>query len=103
MSKNRNPIAYDGGGKCEFRSYDVREPQVERLIDALNACTSTMREYIALVKPIKEDRVVSMTETARLLGRTRQSVSRMVREGRLHKVMRGGITGILLSEIETKR
>lgn len=45
------------------------------------------------------DRVLSCSEAAALCGRTRQTVSRWIRDGRLHKVTRGCRTGILESEL----
>lgn len=47
----------------------------------------------------KPDLVLSIQQAANLLGRSRQTVSRMIREGRLHKVVHMGISGILQSEI----
>ena len=50
-----------------------------------------------------EDVLVSCIEAARLLGRTPNTVTRMLREGRLHRVTIGDSTGIRLSEIDELR
>lgn len=47
------------------------------------------------------DHLLSCRQAANELGVTRQTISAMIRQGRLHKVERGGRTGILLSEIKT--
>lgn len=48
----------------------------------------------------REDRVVSCSEAGRILGRTRQTIHEYVNNGRLHIVKRGGVKGILASELE---
>lgn len=73
--------------------------QVERLIAAIEALTAAIREW----RTSQAERVVSINEAAHRLGRTRQTISRMVKEGRLRKVTRHGVTGILLSDIENGR
>lgn len=45
------------------------------------------------------DRLLSCGEAAKELGRSRQTISTMIRDKRLTKVERGGRTGILLSEL----
>lgn len=62
--------------------------------------THELRRYNDLREAELKDRVVSVQEAARIAGRSRQTISRKVREGRLHKVTRGGVTGILLSELQ---
>ena len=49
----------------------------------------------------REDRVVSCSEAGRILGKSRQTVYEYVNNGRLHIVDRGGVKGILASELET--
>ena len=52
----------------------------------------------------KEDEfVLSVQQAAQLLGRSRQTISKNIRKGKLHKVERGGVVGILRSEIEKIR
>lgn len=73
--------------------------QAERLIAAIESLTAAIREW----RNSQSERVVSINEAAHRLGRTRQTISRMVKEGRLRKVTRHGVTGILLSDIENGR
>lgn len=49
------------------------------------------------------DILVSCTEAARLLGRTTPTISKMLKDGRLHKTTIGDSTGIRLSEVLAKR
>lgn len=46
------------------------------------------------------DELLTCTQAAQRLGKTRQTVSLMLRQNRLHKVTRGGVTGILRSELD---
>ena len=46
------------------------------------------------------DCVLSCSEAAKFLGKTRQTISRWLRDGRLRKVVRGGKAGGLLSEVK---
>lgn len=46
------------------------------------------------------EELLTCTQAADILGVTRQTVSLMLRRNRLHKVTRGGRTGILRSELE---
>lgn len=45
------------------------------------------------------DLVLSIQQAAALIGRSRQTISRKIREGKLHKVEKGGVIGILQSEL----
>lgn len=47
--------------------------------------------------------VMTTQQAAILLGCSRQTVSRKIREGKLHKVERCGMIGILYSEIKALR
>lgn len=47
--------------------------------------------------------VMTNQQAAILLGCSRQTVNRKIREGKLHKVERGGMIGILYSEIKALR
>lgn len=62
--------------------------------------THELRRYNDLREAELKDRVVTIGEAAVIVGRTRQTISRKIREGRLHKITRGGVTGILLSELQ---
>lgn len=58
---------------------------------------------LSLLEPLlsrrDDDILVSCTEASRLLGKTKTTISMMIREKRLNKVTIGGSTGIRLSEI----
>ena len=47
----------------------------------------------------QRDDIMTIQDAANYLGRTRQTISRKIREGVLKKVTRGGVTGILLSDL----
>lgn len=51
----------------------------------------------------QSDPVLSVKQAAAIIGKSRQTVSRMIRQKRLHKVERGGQIGILKSELTTRR
>lgn len=55
-------------------------------------------KLIGLCKPTPEV-LVSCTEAARLLGISRNTITNMLREGRLHRATIGQSSGIRLSEI----
>ena len=55
-------------------------------------------KLIELCKPTPEI-LVSCTEAARLLGISRNTITNMLREGRLHRTTIGQSSGIRLSEI----
>lgn len=57
---------------------------------------------IGLLQPGPEV-LVACTEAARLLGVNINTISRMVKEGRLHRVTFGASTGIRLSEVLARR
>ena len=59
-----------------------------------------LRRFNDLREAELKDRVVSINEAATITGKTRQTISRKIREGYLKKVTRGGVTGILLSELQ---
>jgi len=47
--------------------------------------------------------LVSCHEAARLLGKTKQTISEYIKQGKLHKVTEGISTGIRLREIKALR
>ena len=71
-------------------------PQDRLLIADL---TAQLRRYNDLTEENREDKLLGCQEAAQHLGVTRQTISQMLRDHRLHKVMRGGRQGILLSEL----
>lgn len=68
-----------------------------RLIVALMESNNRLASALG---SIKEDKIYSCTDAAKLIGVTRQSISRFIREGRIKKVSRGGKVGIPKSEID---
>ena len=48
-----------------------------------------------------KDIVLTLTQVANMAGKTRQTISRWIRQGRIHKVERGGMVGILSSELDS--
>lgn len=60
---------------------------------------SRIEEMLTLLTHRAEDILVSCTEASRLLGKTRVTISKMIREKRLNKVTIGESTGIRLSDI----
>ena len=58
-----------------------------------------LRRYNDNSEKSLSDKVLSCSEAAAVTGKTRQTVSRWIRDGRLHKVTRGCRTGILQSEL----
>lgn len=73
---------------------------IEELNQNIMGLVYELRRFNDLRGAELKDRVVSVGEAATITGRTRQTISRKIREGRLHKVTRGGVTGILLSELQ---
>ena len=75
-----------------------------RIIEELNqnimGLVYELRRFNDLREAELKDRVVSINEAATITGKTRQTISRKIREGYLKKVTRGGVTGILLSELQ---
>lgn len=65
---------------------------LERLITELKRLNDREEET-------KRDIVLTVQQAAAMLGCSRQTISRKIREGRLHKVERGGVIGILQSEL----
>lgn len=73
---------------------------IEELNQNIKGLVYELRRFNDLREAELKDRVVSINEAATITGKTRQTISRKIREGRLHKVTRGGVTGILLSELQ---
>ena len=74
------------------RYFELNLCRLEKVVDELTK--------VAHCKESDKDIIVSCTEAARLLGRTKKTVSMMIRDGRLNKVTIGESTGIRLSEIK---
>lgn len=79
-------------------------------METLNLSDYDRRLIVALVESnnrlasalgsIKEEKVYSCKDAAKLIGVTQQSISRFIREGRIKKVSRSGKVGIPQSEID---
>ena len=69
-----------------------------RLIVALMESNNRLASALG---SIKEEKIYSCKDAAKLIGVTQQSISRFIREGRIKKVVsRGGKVGIPQSEID---
>jgi len=73
---------------------------IEELNQNIMGLVYELRRFNDLREAELKDRVVSINEAATITGKTRQTISRKIREGYLKKVTRGGVTGILLSELQ---
>ena len=73
---------------------------IEKNNELNEALLREFRGVSAARADVKEDDILNYTEVARKLGRTRQTVSQYVAQGRLTVVERGGVRGILSSELK---
>ena len=62
----------------------------------IEALTRELERYNA---GLDEDIIVTCTEAARLLGKTKATISAWIKCGKIHKTARGRSVGILLSEV----
>lgn len=76
---------------------------IEDLTSVVNKLTSVAEDIERKYERRDEEVLVSGVEAARLLGRSENAVSRMVKDGRLHRVTLGASTGIRLSEVLARR
>lgn len=53
----------------------------------------------AAIEMQKTERVYSCKEVAEIVGRSAQTISRYIRQGRIKKAVRGGVVGIPESEL----
>ena len=65
--------------------------------------TESNNRLAAALESKKQDKLYTCSEAAYLIGVSRQSISRYIREGRIKKAVRGGRVGILESEINKIR
>jgi len=70
------------------------------LIESLTAAIGRLE--VALVGQ-REERLYSCKEAAQYLGKTPQTISRYIRQGRLGKAVRGGVVGVPESELKKIR
>ena len=76
---------------------------IEDLTSVVNKLTSVAEDIERKYERRDEEVLVSGVEAARLLGRSENAVSRMVKDGRLHRVTLGASTGIRLSEVLARK
>ena len=73
----------------------------------LGRIASELADIASHLDSVIQDRdegiLISGVEAARLLGRSENAVSRMVKDGRLHRVTLGASTGIRLSEVLARK
>ena len=63
-----------------------------------------LSEYISALQRLEtamndETRVMTCGEAAFVLGKAKQTISRYINEGRLHKATANGVTGVLAKEV----
>ena len=63
-----------------------------------------LTEYIAALRRLEsamndETRVMTCGEAAYILGKTPQTISKYIAEGRLHKTTANGVTGVPAKEV----
>lgn len=66
--------------------------------------TTELQDYIDALQRLnsvlsKENRVMSCREAAWVLGRSTQTISKYISEGKLHKAVGNGITGVPAKEV----
>lgn len=80
----------------------MTDSQAEKMIALLGDLLTELR--IANRNALeKDDEVLTVSQVARRVGRSRQTVNKWCREHRLTKVERGGVRGILASELRIIR
>ena len=62
--------------------------------------TASNNRLAAALEGQKTERVYSCAEAAKILGKTPQTISRYLAQGRIKKGVRGGVVGIPQSEID---
>lgn len=61
--------------------------------------TASNNRLAAALESQKTERVYSCKEAASIIGRSAQTISRYIRQGRIKKGVRGGVIGIPESEL----
>lgn len=72
---------------------------MRELIEAFDAFSERLEKILDKKIEREEGVLLSCTESARLLGVTKKTISEMIKSGRLHKVTIGSSTGIRYSEV----
>lgn len=62
--------------------------------------TESNNRLAAALEAQRNEKVYSCKEAARLLGKSPQTISRYLAQGRIRKAVRGGVVGIPQSEID---
>ena len=75
-------------------------PFLDELIEELRANNDKLDGIITHLESENDNILVSCSEAARHLGVTLQTVSKMLKEGRLHRVSEGESRGIRFSEVK---
>lgn len=66
----------------------------------LAGLTTAVNRLASAMEGEKVERVYTCKEAAELLGRSQQTISRYLRQGRIKKGVRGGVAGIPESELK---
>ena len=62
--------------------------------------TASNNRLAAALEAQRNEKVYSCKEAAQLLGKSQQTISRYLAQGRIKKAVRGGVVGIPQSEID---
>lgn len=62
--------------------------------------TASNNRLAAALEGQKTEKVYSCKDAAKLLGKSQQTISRYIRQGRIKKGVRGGVVGIPESELK---
>jgi IS30 family transposase len=65
----------------------------------IDSLTESNNRLAAALEGSKTEKVYSCKQAAQILGRSAQTISRYIRQGRIKKAVRGGAIGIPESEI----
>ena len=75
-------------------------PFIDQLIEELRSNNERLEAIIARLEAEDDNILLSCTEAARHLCVSNTSISKMLTDGRLHRVTRGRSNGIPLSEVK---
>lgn len=78
---------------------DYDRSLIENLATGIEGLTAELRRMNGNAEKAEPDDLLTCGEAAELCGRSRQTISRWLREKRIRKVYRGGRQGILKSEL----
>ena len=72
--------------------------QIDRALIA--DLTASNNRLAAALEAQRNEKVYSCKEAAKMLGKSQQTISRYLAQGRIRKAVRGGVVGIPQSEID---